>query len=141
MKANGSLTEKSDPLLKFRNHLSSPSFNALSTSCTEQLSLAHFAANKGSTLERASVIDVKLPLPNTITKFMSTRAVSRKNLRKDSSARSPRKLRKIISLMCDWTHSMAPASCQNLKLSLPVGSSVLLDCKLVQTAQTSALDR
>jgi hypothetical protein len=25
-------------------------------------------------------------------------------------------------------------------LSLPVGSSVLLDCKLVKTAQTSALD-
>ncbi|KAB8082104.1 hypothetical protein EE612_003865 [Oryza sativa] len=49
--------------------------------------------------------------------------------RKVSSLRSPRYPWKTTYLMHDCKHSMRPASCQNLRLSLPTGSSDFSDCK------------
>jgi hypothetical protein len=86
MKAKGSLTEKLDPLLKFCDSGGSfPSAYAPSVSRSEQHVLAHFEANKGSNLELASVIDLKVRLGYTITSFVSIGAFSRMNWRKESS--------------------------------------------------------
>jgi len=75
-------------------------------------------------------MEVKHPTADVISTFSSTRAVFMKNLRKSSSLRSPRNSRKVITLMQDWMLSMVPFSRQNLRLSLPVASTVFSDCEL-----------
>lgn len=138
MIAKGSISEKSHPLSKFQ--LLSPALASLSRTTSEQHLLTHFVANRGFSLKFASSVDANVPLGDTIISFFSIRALSRTNLRKLISPRVARKRRKIITVMWDWMHSMAPASCQNLRFSLPVSSSVFRDYKWVKQSHTWKLE-
>lgn len=132
--AKGSVQEKSEPLWKSQRQLLSE--NAVSQTSSEQCLFALFPANRAFSLEVA--IELKHPLPNTISSLFSICALSMKNFRKASSLRSPRKSWNTIILMCVWMHSMGPDSCQNLILSLPVDSRVFCDCTSVQSLNNTA---
>ena len=115
----GSPTELPDALLKFPMPPSSGSEHPV-TMILEP-ALARFMDRRGFTLECISSMEVNHALANTITTCFSTSALSKKNLRKASSLRSPRKSWKTSRLMRELMHSMVPDSFQNLRLCLPEG--------------------
>jgi hypothetical protein len=68
----------------------------------------------------------------------SFRAFSAMNVKNLNSLRVPCSSRKYKVLRCDRTHSIGPASFQNLTPSLLVGSRVSSDCNLSQQKKISA---
>ena len=122
--AKGSQREKSDAFLKFQML---PPWGLIVIVESE---LARFMDPRGFTLESISSIEVKLPFAITINASSSTNTLLKKNLRKASSLRSPRKSWKTSSLMHERMHFMVPDSFQNSRLCLPEGWPVSPDCKI-----------
>jgi hypothetical protein len=130
-RSNGSSHEKSAASRGLKGAASSSRSGLLNRITLKSL-LTHCAVVRGFSLAFTSLTEGKHSGDSMSTIFSSTWALSAMNLTNASSLFFPRNPWITNFLMCSSTHSTLPTTCQNLKLTFPVGLKASIDCKFDQ---------